>query len=205
MIADTFLALIPTYGPWLIFASVTLSGLALPVPSSLMVMVAGGVVAAGDLGFWQLVLVACAGGIVGDQIVFWLARRSSGPVLDRFAKGTRAVAFVERASSLVKRRGLLAVFLSRTVLSPLGPYVGYISGTLGMNWFNFTVVNLVGGVLWCIAYAWLGFTFTELIYQIASLVSKTVGTILVGFVVCSAFVLSQSLVRRAGAEAERIL
>jgi membrane-associated protein len=179
---ETFLALIPTYGVWLILVSVTMSCLALPVPSSIMVMVAGGFAAAGDFAFWQLVFFAYAGFILGDQLAFWLARRAGGPLIRRFEQKPSTAAVVGRAKSLVERRGLVAVFLSRTVLSPLGPYVGYISGALGMAWLGFSATAVVGAFLWCFSYAWLGFTFADQITQIASLISSSVGIVLAGAV-----------------------
>ncbi|NBT33764.1 MAG: DedA family protein, partial [Rhodobacteraceae bacterium] len=55
---DTLLALVPTYGVWLIFGSVLLSCFALPIPSSILVMTAGGFAASGDLVLWQVVTAA---------------------------------------------------------------------------------------------------------------------------------------------------
>jgi len=179
---ETFLVLIPTYGVWLILASVTLSCLALPWPSSIMVMVAGGFAAAGDFAFWQLVAFAYVGFVLGDQIAFWLARRAGGPFIDQFSRKPKTTVVVGRAKRLVKRRGLVDVFLSRTFLSPLGPYVGYISGALGMNWFWFTVTAVIGAFVWCFTYAWLGFTFADQITRIASFISSSVGIVLAGTV-----------------------
>ena len=179
---ETFLALIPTYGVWLILASVTLSCLALPVPSSIMVMVAGGFAAAGDFAFWQLVLYAYFGFVLGDQIAFWLARHAGGPFIDRFEEKPKTAAVVGRAKRLVERRGLVAVFLSRTVLSPLGPYVGYISGALGMSWFRFTMTAVMGAFVWCFTYAWLGYAFADQITRIASLISSSIGIVMAGAV-----------------------
>ncbi|MFT6532830.1 MAG: membrane protein DedA with SNARE-associated domain [Limimaricola cinnabarinus] len=177
---ETFLALIPTYGLWLIFGCVTLSGLALPVPSSMMVMVAGGFAAAEEFALWQLVAFAYAGFAIGDQIAFWTAHRAGGPLIERMGRSPGTAKVIGRAQRLVERRGLAAVFLSRTVLSPLGPYVGYISGALGMSWVGFTLTALGGGFLWSLGYAWLGFAFADRIAQIASLISSSVGVVMAG-------------------------
>lgn len=180
---ETFLALIPTYGVWLIMLSLILSCLALPVPSSIMVMVAGGFAAAGDFAFWQLVLFTYAGFVIGDQIAFWLARGVGAPLIHRFEAKPKTATVVGRAKSLVERRGWVAVLLSRTILSPLGPYVGYISGALGMGWLRFTLTAVIGAFFWCFTYAWLGFAFADQITQIASLMSSSIGFILSGAVV----------------------
>ncbi|GAD56806.1 MAG: membrane protein DedA with SNARE-associated domain [Limimaricola cinnabarinus] len=179
---DAFLALIPTYGLWLILVSVTLSALALPVPSSMMVMVAGGFAAADDFALWQLVGFAYLGFAVGDQIAFWTARRAGAPLIARFESRSGTAAVLGRAKRLVERRGLAAVFLSRTVFSPLGPYVAYISGGLGLSWRGFTLTALAGGLLWSMGYAWLGFVFADRIDDIASMISSSVGVVMAGAV-----------------------
>ena len=177
---ETFLTLIPTYGLWLILGCVTLSCLALPVPSSMMVMVAGGFAVTEEFALWQLVSFAFAGFAIGDQIAFWTARRAGGRVIARLQRRQATAAVVDRAQRLVERRGLAAVFLSRTALSPLGPYVGYLSGALGMSWAGFTLTALAGAFLWSLGYAWLGLAFADQIAQIASLISSSMGVAISG-------------------------
>ena len=53
---ETILALVPTYGLLLVALGTFLSCLALPVPSSLIMLSAGGFAAAGDLVLWQVAL-----------------------------------------------------------------------------------------------------------------------------------------------------
>ncbi|SEN70275.1 membrane protein DedA, SNARE-associated domain [Loktanella fryxellensis] len=147
-----------------------------------MVMVAGGFAAAGDFALWQLIGCAFAGFVLGDQTAFWLARRAGRPLIARFRANPRTATLVGRAEALVTQRGLLAVFLSRTVLSPLGPYVGYTSGALGLGWLRFTATAVAGGLLWCIAYAWLGYTFADRIAGIAALIQSSIGIVMAGAV-----------------------
>ncbi|WP_405110181.1 VTT domain-containing protein [Phaeobacter sp. BS52] len=139
---DAFLALIPTYGPWIIFVSVTLSCLAVPIPSSLMVMTAGGFAAAGDFLFLELVGFAFVGFAVGDQILYWASRGFGTRLIAKLLRRQRASKVIERAQTLIDRRGLFAIFLTRTALSPLGPYVGCLSGALKHSWVNFTLPAL---------------------------------------------------------------
>lgn len=179
---DSLLALLPTYGVWLILITVALSCLALPLPSSMMVMIAGGFAAAGDFAFWHLVGFAHAGFVLGDQVAFWIARHGGGPLINWFERKSKAAPVIGKAKGLVDRRGLVAVFLSRTVLSPLGPYVGYISGAFGMAWMPFTVTAIIGAFIWSVGYTWIGFTFAGQIGQIASMISSSVGVIMAGAV-----------------------
>ena len=58
---DWLLALVPTYGLWLIAGTTFASCLALPIPASVIMLAAGGFAAAGDLVLWQVVVSALSG------------------------------------------------------------------------------------------------------------------------------------------------
>lgn len=195
---DVFPALIQTYGPWIIFLSVTLSCLAVPIPSSLMVMTAGGVAAAGDFQFLELIAFAFVGFAVGDQILYWASRGFGTPLIAKLMRRQRTGQVIKRAQTLIDRQGLFAIFLTRTALSPLGPYVGCLSGALKQSWAEFTLSALAGGVVWTICYATLGFAFAGQISQISSLITGLVGIIVAGAVaVVGAIVLCSGHGRRA--------
>jgi len=126
---DTLLALVPTYGVWLILLALPLSCLALPVPSSILVMTAGGFAAAGDLTLWQVQAAAFAGFVAGDQVTYGIARVGGAPLVARMKARPKLGPVFAKAEAMLNRRGTLAVFLSRTIFSPLGPYMGYLSGS----------------------------------------------------------------------------
>lgn len=174
---DTLLSLAPTYGPWLLVVSVFLSCLALPVPSSILLMTAGGFAATGDLVLWQVIAGAFTGFIAGDQAAYAMARRGSSRI-DRLRTHRRIGPLIARASDLLTRRGTLAVFLSRTVFSPLGPYVSYSSGAVGLNWRLFSFAAVIGAACWAAFYALIGYSFAGQIAQIASLIGNATGIIM---------------------------
>lgn len=179
--SDLLLSLIPLYGLWIVALVAMLACLAIPVPASVVVMAAGGFSAAGDLDFTQLVVAAAAGYLIGDQILFNVARFGGPPLLDYIRKHPRApVSTLESAESLIKRRGIVAVFLSRTVLSPLGATVGLLSGALGLGWAKFSVAAVPAGLLWAFAYSSLGYAFAGRIAELASLIGGGIGVVLTG-------------------------
>lgn len=175
---DTLLALIPTYGLWIIFASLILSCLALPVPSSILVMAAGGFAAGGDLVLWQVILIAFAGFVIGDQLAYGVARRAGPGITDHLRKRPRMERVLLKAEAMLQKRGPVAVFLSRTIFSPLGPYMGYLSGALKLNWLIYSLTAALGAACWSLAYTYLGYTFASQITQVASLISNSIGVIM---------------------------
>lgn len=153
---DWLLALVPTYGLWLLGVSTFLSCLALPIPASILMLTAGGFVAAGDLTLTGSVSAALAGAVAGDQVGYVAGRKGAGLV--HIASGARAAVF-QRARDFLKRRGDVAVFLSRWLVSALGPYVNLAAGAAGLDWRRFTLWGILGEAVWVSLYVGLGKTF----------------------------------------------
>ncbi len=172
---DYLLGLIPDYGLYLIFTIIVLACLAVPMPASMLVLAAGSFAAAGDLVFWQVLTVACLAFIVGDQLAFHIARRAGPPLLNRLRKRRRMEALISRSEDLLQRRGGTAVLLSRTVISPTGPYVSYICGAGGMRHGTFSTYAAMGAGIWAIAYSGLGYVFADQLVQVSEVMVSFLG------------------------------
>ncbi|MGV8839577.1 MAG: DedA family protein [Bauldia sp.] len=153
---EWLLALVPQYGGWLIAITVFLGCLALPVPASILLIAAGGFIAAGDLALASTALVALGSAAAGDQVVYFAGRWRGRGVIAWL--GARA-APITRASALLERRGGFAVFLSRWLIPALGPYVNLAAGGSGLGWLQFTLWGLAGEAVWVALYIGLGYAF----------------------------------------------
>lgn len=147
------MALLPQWGPWLLAASAFLSCMMVPVPTSALLLTAGALSGTGHLHLPWLVLAACAGASMGDVAAFSLARRL-GPWLNR--AGTKRAQLMARAQDFIARRGLLAVFLSRWLITPLGPAINYVAGAAGMALPRFAIASLAGEFLWAVIHLGIG-------------------------------------------------
>lgn len=152
---EWLLGLVPVYGLWLIALTTFCSCLALPIPASIIMLAAGGFAASGDLVLWQVIAAALSGAVMGDQFGFLVGRRGGAALVDRIGTGPRA-ALIGRARALIARRGALAVFLSRWLFSPLGPYVNVIGGAMRQSWGVFTFWGIAGEAVWCGLYVMAG-------------------------------------------------
>lgn len=175
---DTILGLVPSYGAYLVALCVALSCLAVPLPSSMLVLAAGGFAASGDLDLWQVGLGAFAGFVIGDQIAYQIGKRGGIAVKARLAKGPKRAAMIGKAESFVDRHGSWAVLASRTIVSPLGPYVGFVGAAAGMTWMRFTFPAVFGAANWSAGYAGLGYAFADRIADIANLLGNLAGAIM---------------------------
>lgn len=178
---EAILAAVPVYGLWIVTLTTYLSCLAVPIPASLVMLSAGAFAAAGDLsGPWAAVL-AWAGAVLGDQTGFRIGRRG-GSLASRFAPDGRAATLMTRAETLADRYGGPGVFLSRWLLSPLGPYMNLVAGAARMDWLSFTLWGAAGEACWVAIYIGLGLVFADRIEAVAVLASDFTGLLAAGAV-----------------------
>lgn len=179
---DALFTVVANYGSTAVFAVTFLSCLAMPVPASLMMLTGGAFAASGDLVLTSVVVAAYAGAVAGDQTGYLIGRSCAGP-LERWAAARRSRAFLlGRARASIEAWGGAGVFLSRWLVSPLGPYVNFASGAGRMHWIRFSVWGAAGEVVWVGLYVGLGYAFAESLPAIAEFAADFNGVIAGGVV-----------------------
>jgi membrane-associated protein len=174
---DWLLALVPQYGLWLLAATTFLSCLALPFPASILMLTAGGFAAGGDLVLWQAFAAAAAGGIAGDQVGYWAGRGFGAKVLARLRADPARDKLLAKADGFIERKGVLAVFLTRWLISPLGPYVNVIAGSTRYGWGWFTVSGIAGESVWAGLYVGTGYGFAGNVTAASQALGSALGMI----------------------------
>ncbi|WP_289042026.1 DedA family protein [uncultured Aliiroseovarius sp.] len=192
---DAVFALLSSYGPWVVFISAFLSCLALPIPTSLMMLAGGGFAAAGDLVLSNVVLAAFAGAVIGDQTGFALGRYGGAPLLDRLARSPARKAVLARAHDFVDRHGGKGVFLSTWAVAPLGPWVNFAAGATGLGWARFTIWDILGETIWVTLYVGLGYGFAARIESLADLLGSLVGFLAALVVAAAMFAWVRAMMR----------
>ncbi|WP_300513490.1 DedA family protein [Aliiroseovarius sp.] len=173
--SETIFALVSSYGVYVIFASAFLSCLALPIPTSLMMLSGGAFVTTGDLSLWQVIGAAYAGAVIGDQAGFAIGRFGGTPLVERLARTPARSAVLTRARKLVDRHGGSGVFFSTWLFAPLGPWVNFVAGATGLGWLRFAVWDVLGELVWVSVYVGLGMGFASQISLVAEVMGDVVG------------------------------
>lgn len=179
---ETLLALVPTYGAWLVFAATFLSCLAIPAPSSLIMLAAGAFVASGDLNAYAILGAAYAGALLGDQLGYWIGRTGGATIWAYLRKNKNTVNMLDRAEQSLKQRDFVAVYLTRWLFSAVGPYVNLLCGATKMSWARFTIADLAGEATWVAVYVGLGISFASQIETLGSTLGNVAGALGAGLV-----------------------
>jgi len=168
-VTESILALVPTYGLPFLFGIAVLAAFGVPVSSSLALLVAGAFIASGELPFVQSYLTALTGAILGDQIGYQLGLRAGKVVEDRLGRRPKHAAQISRAKALITRFGGVGVFLTRWLMSPIGPITNIVCGATNMRWIRFTAWDFFGEVLWAGIYIGIGYAFHGNLEEMATL------------------------------------
>ena len=176
---DWLLALVPTYGAWLLVACTFCSCLALPIPASMLMLTAGGFVSAGDLSMTTSAGAALFGAVAGDQTGYFAGRAGGAGLIEKL--GSRA-APLAKATDMLAKKGGLAVFFTRWLLSALGPYVNLAAGAAKQPWAKFTLFGVAGEAVWVGLYVGLGYAFTGNIAAASSMAVSMLGFLAAGAV-----------------------
>jgi membrane protein DedA with SNARE-associated domain len=80
-----------------------------------------------------------------------------------------------RATAFVARRGVLAVFLSRWLFSPLGPYANLATGAIGFGWLRFSLAGIAGEAIWVGLYTSIGYGFAGNLTAASAFASSILG------------------------------
>ncbi|SMX32012.1 DedA family protein [Octadecabacter ascidiaceicola] len=174
---DFIVELLVEYGATIVFFVTFLSCLAIPIPSSLLMLASGGFAAAGDLSLMAVGLGAFSGAVLGDNSGYWIARKFGKRLDDWLARHPKRAALRARSAAFMEKRGGSSVFFSCWLVAPLGPYMNYFCGITRYDWLRFALWGMAGEAVWVSLYVGLGHTFADNISGIASLLGNASGFI----------------------------
>jgi membrane-associated protein len=178
---EQILALSLSWGLPFLGLIIGLSCLGLPLPVSLLMIFSGSFVASGDLSLWLVFGTSFLSAVAGDQLGYFIGRRSGRPLL-RWLSGKTDGRLLRRAETYTRTRGGGGVFFSRWLVSPLGPYVNLIAGATDMGWRKFSLYDAAGEGIWVGLYIGLGVMFGRNVQAVADIVANASGFLVAGLI-----------------------
>lgn len=154
-----------------------------PIPSEVIMPIAGVAAAQGKLGFVPVVASGTAGAMLGNT-VWYLAARALGvhrlkPLITRYGRWlTISWPEVARAERWFARHGTFFVFFGR-LLPTVRSLVSVPAGLLRMRFRSFFVASLLGTAIWTTILAAAGYKLQENVTQVEAMIGPVSNAVLV--------------------------
>jgi len=161
-----------------LFGVIAIAAAGVPLPVTLMLVAAGSFVELGQFKLWEVISVASGAAVLGDQIGYALGRWGGQHFAARFMGKRNGAAQIARAQAFAKRWGGAGIYLSRWLVTPLGPWLNLTAGMANYPWPRFFVWDISGEVLWVILYVLLGKIFSGRVQALVDILGNLAWVIL---------------------------
>jgi len=168
-VGEQLLNALASYGVPILAVVLFVGCVGVPLPNALLLIAAGSFIAGGQLNLWWVLIASIAASIAGDLTGYAIGRWLGHATLKRLSPKYR-VRF-EKAEKAICERGAWTVFLTRWLLTPLGPFVNLISGSSEYPLALFAVWDVLGEIVWVVLYVSIGRVIAGEVQAISAIAS----------------------------------
>lgn len=158
-----------------------------PIPSELILPLAGYYVESGELSYVPAVLAATAGSVLGAIILYWISRLGGQPILLKMAPLLRLDAQdILRIEDKFRAHGNMYVFFGR-LIPGVRSIVSIPAGLSAMPFGRFIILTTVGSALWNSLLIGIGWGLGSQYEKVSPIVGPISRVVLVVVVVGTAY------------------
>jgi undecaprenyl-diphosphatase len=143
--------------PWLALAFIFVIAateavfiLGLFIPSTPVLLLAGGLIAEGKLPFLEIYLAAVFGAVVGDAVSYTAGFRLKDSIRTIWPF-RNYLDLIDRGEAFFSRHGGKSVFVGRFIPG-VKAVVPSVAGMFGMNYRRFSIINITSAFVWAAAH-----------------------------------------------------
>ncbi len=171
-ISDALLNLFIITGYAGIIIAMAIESCCIPLPSELIMPLAGFLAFQGRFNLGATALAGAVGCVVGSAIAYWIGAIGGRPLLLRYG---RYVLISERdanrADVFFARYGDATIFATR-LMPIVRTFISLPAGIARMNFMKFTIYTFLGSLPWCFALAVAGYKLGQYWQQVGSILHK---------------------------------
>lgn len=155
-VSEFAIYLIENLGYWGVFIGMTLESACIPIPSEIIMPLAGFVAYEGKMSLIGITIVGAVGNLVGSWIAYFVGIKGGRPFLEKYGKYVLiSHKRLEMAHEWFEKYGHEAVLISR-VLPVIRTFISLPAGIAEMDLKKFTIYTFLGSIPWCFALGYIG-------------------------------------------------
>ena len=128
------------------------------LPGDSLLFAAGAFAALGDLNIWLMVGFLMLAAILGDTVNYWVGHFFGQKIVDNPKIKFVNQEHIDKTQAFSKKHGGKTIVLARFV-PIVRTFAPFVAGVGKMNYSQFILYNVVGGVVWVMLFGWAGFFF----------------------------------------------
>ncbi len=174
---------------WGVVVLMAIESTAIPLPSEVVMPLAGWLLVADQgRGFGWVLLAGfygAVGSLIGSLAEYYLSRAGGRPLIEKYGKYfliTRKD--MERADRWFETRGEITIFIARLIPGVRG-FISIPAGVARMNVIKFSIFTFLGAFPWTLSLAWAGWALGENYENIRETTKRfdllIIGTVLILF------------------------
>lgn len=185
---DYLLSVLSLYGIPILAGLLFVGSIGVPLPNTLLLVASGSFVAGGQMDKWTLLIAATAATIAGDVSIYIVGRWAGRAALRR--KTSKLQPQMKKAEAVVRKWGAFGIFITRWLITPIGPWVSLISGASKYPWPQYVFWDVTGNIIWVAGFVSLGQAVAHEVQSVSALagdiawltLALIVAALLIGFV-----------------------
>lgn len=194
-LTDTLLNLFTTYGYLGIFLAMAIESCCIPLPSELIMPLAGFLAFQNRLNLGGDTLAGALGCVAGSIIAYWIGATGGRALLLRYGRYVLISHHdADRADEFFARHGDITIFLTR-LMPIVRTFISLPAGIARMNFKKFVLYSFLGSLPWCFILAYAGYKLGEHWRDVGSTLHKYDALVIVIAVILVGLFLYQHLGR----------
>jgi membrane protein DedA with SNARE-associated domain len=155
-ILTLFVGLIAAGGYWSVILLMALQSACIPIPSEIIMPVAGYALCHSQAQLVLLAIVASLASNLGSVPAYWVGARGGRPMVERYGSWMLLSRHdLDRVDAFFGRFGSLAVLIGR-MLPIVRTFIAFPAGVAKMNQVKFHIYTFIGSFPWCYVLAYIG-------------------------------------------------
>ncbi len=139
-----------------VFLAMAIESACIPLPSEIILPLAGWMVSRGDFDFWLASIAGTLGCTLGSAIAYWVGALGGRPLLLRYGRYVLISPHeIDTADRWFARYGEAAIFFSR-LLPVVRTFISFPAGVVRMNFARFLLYTTLGSLPWSLALVYAG-------------------------------------------------
>lgn len=141
----------------ILFVSLILEFVALPIPGETMMVLAGVMGYHGHANYWLMIIAGSLGTIIGMQVSYEVGRRLGVKAIDKYGSYIGLTKpRMAQANKFFNKYGNIIIFIAY-YLPGVRHILGYFSGISKIDSKKFHIYSTIGGIVWVVTFITMGY------------------------------------------------